>query len=79
MGNIIKMYERRCSMTESILVQNICHQQIVKQWMEKAHARVGEELASITKTIGEIKDIVEVGESAKESLYFYLANNIPSL
>lgn len=57
----------------------MCHQELVKEWIWKVHSRLTEELTSISVALGEIKDIVGVGESGKESLYYYLSNNLAVL
>ncbi len=57
----------------------MCHQELVKEWIWKVHSRLTEELTSLSVALGEIKDIVGVGESGKESLYCYLSNNLAVL
>jgi hypothetical protein len=46
---------------ENLLIQNICHQQTIKQWIEKVHNKISDEVSSISKTMTEIRDIVAVG------------------
>lgn len=53
--------------------------QLTKEWLEKVHTQVNQELSSLSKALGEIRDIVAVGESAKDSLYYYLSNNLEAI
>ena len=77
--NFLKIFEKKCNFTSAMLMQAICHQQTIRQWIDRNMARVGEQVGEIAKVMAEIKDIVQVGESAKESLFFYLSTNLPLL
>lgn len=46
--------------------------QFIRNWLDKSIAKLNAELQTVGKIFSEIKDIVELGPTAKESLYLYL-------
>jgi hypothetical protein len=77
--NLLTVADRKGNFLQNLLIQSICHQDLIKQWLDKALSRLSHELASVSQAMTEIRDIVEVGESAKESLFLYLSSNLPVL
>lgn len=52
---------------------------MLREWMEKAHGRVSEQIGSLVKTLGEVKTIVELGSAGRDSLLLFLQQNLPLL
>ena len=79
LASALRLSQQRANFTQNLLIQNLCHTQLVRQWVDKAHSRLSEQLDSISLALGEVREIVAVGEAAKESLFLYLHSNLPQL